>query len=234
MTSHARGSSSSSKNKKKERGVNDEKRTAVRQLLHNAGVAWKSAVMFELLDLDLSLDYVQAHIADSQRQNEPVGWLIQRLRTLAPQPDCWWLQEAVHEIDGTAISPHSVIPADTAINNDMDGRPTPPKDPELFRPLPQSCATWKDALSELQLQMTRATFNTWLKDTIGVEVGGRLVLIVRNEYAQDWVANRLIKGVKCTYRACGGTAPDIEVVTVADWRIMSRSTLETVTKEGES
>jgi chromosomal replication initiator protein len=51
---------------------------------------------------------------------------------------------------------------------------------------------WKATLGELELQMTRATFNTWLKDTrlLSYEEGVFLVG-VRNDYAKDWLENRL-------------------------------------------
>ncbi len=51
---------------------------------------------------------------------------------------------------------------------------------------------WQAALGELQLQLTRATFDTWLKDTSGVaHEDGAFVVGVRNAYAKDWLENRL-------------------------------------------
>lgn len=51
---------------------------------------------------------------------------------------------------------------------------------------------WKATLGELELQMTRATFNTWLKDAhlVGCE-DDTYVIAVRNDYAKDWLENRL-------------------------------------------
>jgi chromosomal replication initiator protein len=55
---------------------------------------------------------------------------------------------------------------------------------------PQSA--WKATLGELELQMTKATFNTWLKDARLVSCeGGEYVIAVRNDYAKDWLENRL-------------------------------------------
>ncbi len=52
--------------------------------------------------------------------------------------------------------------------------------------------TWQTALGELQLQLTRATFDTWLKDTAGTAYeDGTFVVAVRNAYAKDWLENRL-------------------------------------------
>ncbi|MGQ9681014.1 MAG: chromosomal replication initiator protein DnaA [Anaerolineae bacterium] len=51
---------------------------------------------------------------------------------------------------------------------------------------------WQTALGELQLQLTRATFDTWLKDTVGLACeDGAFVVGVRNAYAKDWLENRL-------------------------------------------
>ncbi|MBK8987968.1 MAG: chromosomal replication initiator protein DnaA [Chloroflexi bacterium] len=51
---------------------------------------------------------------------------------------------------------------------------------------------WKAALGELELQMTKATFNTWLKDArlLACE-NDEYVIGVRNDYAKDWLENRL-------------------------------------------
>jgi chromosomal replication initiator protein len=51
---------------------------------------------------------------------------------------------------------------------------------------------WKATLGELELQMTKATFNTWLKDTRLLACdGAEYVVGVKNDYARDWLENRL-------------------------------------------
>ena len=51
---------------------------------------------------------------------------------------------------------------------------------------------WQAALGELQLEMTQAAFNTWLRDTRLVAYeDGDLIVGVRNGYAKDWLENRL-------------------------------------------
>jgi chromosomal replication initiator protein len=51
---------------------------------------------------------------------------------------------------------------------------------------------WQAALGELQLEMTQAAFNTWLRDTKLVAYeDGDLIIGVRNGYAKDWLENRL-------------------------------------------
>ena len=51
---------------------------------------------------------------------------------------------------------------------------------------------WQAALGELQLQMTKATFDTWVKQTYVVAYeDGTFVIGVQNGYAKDWLENRL-------------------------------------------
>lgn len=64
-----------------------------------------------------------------------------------------------------------------------------------FRPLPYSPeALWQEALHELQYQMTKATFTSWLAGTKAIPEASsaRLLTVeVRNQYAQAWLAHRL-------------------------------------------
>ncbi|HHS97854.1 MAG TPA: chromosomal replication initiator protein DnaA [Chloroflexi bacterium] len=56
---------------------------------------------------------------------------------------------------------------------------------------------WQAALGELQLETTRATFNTWLRDTRLVAYeDGVFVIGVRNGYAKDWLENRLASTIR--------------------------------------
>lgn len=80
---------------------------------------------------------------------------------------------------------------------------------------------WKAALDELQLQMTRATFNTWLKDAtlkrVELHGGGlRYTIGVRNDYAKDWLENRLNDNVARTLGAITGEKVTIDYRVVTD------------------
>jgi len=58
---------------------------------------------------------------------------------------------------------------------------------------------WQAALGELQLQMTKATFDTWVKQTHVVAYeDGTFIIGVQNGYAKDWLDNRLMGTVKRT------------------------------------
>jgi hypothetical protein len=55
---------------------------------------------------------------------------------------------------------------------------------------------WQTVLGQLQLQMTRATFENWIKDTWLVSCdGGQWVVAVKSEFAKDWLENRLAKTI---------------------------------------
>ncbi len=51
---------------------------------------------------------------------------------------------------------------------------------------------WQAALGELQMQMTKATFDTWLKRTAVLTYANQeLVIACPNQYTQEWLENRL-------------------------------------------
>src|SRR4030095_9337213 len=51
---------------------------------------------------------------------------------------------------------------------------------------------WQSVLGQLQLEMPRASFDTWVRDTKPVSYqDGMLTIGVRNAYARDWLENRL-------------------------------------------
>lgn len=59
---------------------------------------------------------------------------------------------------------------------------------------------WTTALGELELQMTRATFDMWLRDTrcVGIDDDDTLVIAVKNGYAVEWLENRLYPVIERT------------------------------------
>ena len=51
---------------------------------------------------------------------------------------------------------------------------------------------WQAALGQVQLQLSKPTFDTWLKNTRGISYeDGVLVVSVHSAYAKDWLENRL-------------------------------------------
>lgn len=71
-------------------------------------------------------------------------------------------------------------------------------------------AKWKAILGELELQMTKATFNTHLKDARGKVTDGVLRIGLKNTYALGWVQERLADTIERTASAVIGQALPIE------------------------
>jgi hypothetical protein len=79
-----------------------------------------------------------------------------------------------------------------------DGKTVVPKakpirDGQLQSEETPETALWRAALAELQLQMTQATFDTWLKGSELVRCEGETFVVeVANTYAKDWLEHRLL------------------------------------------
>ena len=72
---------------------------------------------------------------------------------------------------------------------------------------------WRAALGELQLQMTKPTFDTWLKNTRAISYeDGTLIIGVHNAYAKDWLENRLMTIIKRTLVGIVGHAVEARFV----------------------
>lgn len=68
---------------------------------------------------------------------------------------------------------------------------------------------WQAALKEIQLQMSPATFNTWLKSSrVGSLDGACLVVVVQHAAAVPWLQNRLLPVIQ---RALDRHTPGLEV-----------------------
>jgi chromosomal replication initiator protein len=80
---------------------------------------------------------------------------------------------------------------------------------------PNAAHVWQAALSELQLQMTKATFDTWVKPTFALALDVEkniLVVGVRNAYAKQWLENRLYGMIERTLHHVLGQAAEIRFV----------------------
>jgi chromosomal replication initiator protein len=72
---------------------------------------------------------------------------------------------------------------------------------------------WQTVLGQLQLQMTRATFDTWLKDTRIVSKNNKdLVIGAKNSFAKDWLENRLYNTINRTVSNILGHPVDIKFI----------------------
>jgi chromosomal replication initiator protein len=72
---------------------------------------------------------------------------------------------------------------------------------------------WPAVLGELQLQMTQATFDTWLRDSRLLKHEDSMFVIgVKNGYAKDWLENRLLPTIKRTLARLVGKAVEVKFV----------------------
>ncbi len=56
--------------------------------------------------------------------------------------------------------------------------------------------TWKSVLEQLQTDMPRASFDTWVRDTTPLSCDdGNLIVAARNAYTRDWLESRLVSTV---------------------------------------
>ena len=79
---------------------------------------------------------------------------------------------------------------------------------------------WHATLGELQLQMTRATFDTWVRPTHAIEfLDGRMTVGVHSPYAKEWLENRLNTTIQRTVTGIVGKSVQVRYV-VKDQRNM--------------
>jgi len=72
---------------------------------------------------------------------------------------------------------------------------------------------WQTALGELQLQLTGATFDTWLgRSCLLSYEDGTFIIGVHNGYAKDWLENRLLTMVKRTLTGLVGRSVEVRFV----------------------
>jgi chromosomal replication initiator protein len=77
----------------------------------------------------------------------------------------------------------------------------------------KSNEVWQAALGELQLQMTRDTFSTWLEPThVLAYEDGNLIIGVENGYVKDWLSNRLAGTIQRTVSSIVGRTIEVTFV----------------------
>lgn len=92
-----------------------------------------------------------------------------------------------------------------------------PELPDLPEPVLDGSieSTWQCVLRSLQMEMPRASFDTWVRDTRPVRYDGNTLTIgARNSYARDWLENRLAE--KISQLAGAELKQTVQVVFVVD------------------
>jgi chromosomal replication initiator protein len=76
---------------------------------------------------------------------------------------------------------------------------------------------WQSVLGQLQMEMPRASFDTWVRDTRPVAYDdGILTVAVRNAYARDWLENRLLSTVSRLLAGMMERAVDVRFVVASE------------------
>lgn len=118
---------------------------------------------------------------------------------------------AVYAATGGQLAPPSLSPA-AAIPVCPPDRPTPAAQTGNgpHRSVPQTApdqpasTLWRDALAEIEMQTTRATFDQLLRGTTAAEDANGLTVHVRNAAAAEWLEQRLHPVVQRTVDALAG------------------------------
>jgi chromosomal replication initiator protein len=80
----------------------------------------------------------------------------------------------------------------------------------------KSDSIWSAALGELELQMTQATFDTWLRDSrLLKHEDSTFVVGVKNGYAKEWLEHRLLPTIKRTLTRLTGRTVEVKFVVYA-------------------
>lgn len=93
---------------------------------------------------------------------------------------------------------------------------------------------WKASLGELEMQMTRATFNTWLLGTKALSCHeDEFVIGVRNDFAKDWLENRLYDVIVRTLSGVVGRRVKVRFVVWSDELIAPRAVMASANGRAE-
>ncbi len=72
---------------------------------------------------------------------------------------------------------------------------------------------WQTVLGQLQMEMPRASYDTWVRDTKALSYKeGHLTIGVRNAYARDWLESRLQSTVSRLLIGIMNCTVDVEFV----------------------
>jgi len=166
------------------------------QALREAGIGEPART--ELSDLPaVTARYIRAMAAQAKRDGVTAGGLIYRIHNDWPAPE--WCEQC-GELDGEhADSCPTQADRLARLAAERERRACAQEKPIMSAEMQEDARIWSQALGELQLQLTGATFDTWLGRTrlIGRE-NGTFIIGVHNAAACDWLENRLIGKINRT------------------------------------
>ncbi len=161
---------------------------------------------------DIEAEYAQEMIAEAFRQtalsgaNAPIKYALAILKRMQADED---RKQAIAEAARDGITP---------------GLSTPKPEAAAPEGMEREFDWWNATRNQLEIQLDRANFDTWLRDTefgkvergVAAEDGSlfnRYTIRVRNEYAVQNLQHRLYKTVRRVLRDISGNAVEVVFVT---------------------
>ncbi|HLF27238.1 MAG TPA: chromosomal replication initiator protein DnaA [Anaerolineae bacterium] len=79
----------------------------------------------------------------------------------------------------------------------------------------KAAQVWQAALGELQLQMTKPTFDTWVRPArVFAHEDGEFIISVPNAYNKDWLERRLLSSIKRSLAGILGHSVDVSFIVL--------------------
>ncbi len=167
-----------------------------------------------MVERGLTLDEAKAVFLETLRETEDIRLTVARLKGGHLREDA---EAALDEaLWGGEMS------AEEADTDDLPPVSPPPHSRPRLRTDPEAESLWREVLGELQLQLSRATFDTWLRPTQGLALrangDGRhhLLVLAPNGYAVAWLSGRLYPRIAETVERLWsgeGDPPPVEFLT---------------------
>jgi hypothetical protein len=148
----------------------------------------------------------QVHLARKNATSSAAGWLIDSLR------ENWQCQPVempqIAPPAQSAPSPEQSSPPDDH-TGDNESEPmlklAPPPEPDT-----PECAIWKKAYTQLEIQLDRASFDTWIRAARFLRCDGDgYVIGVANPFARDMLQHRLYRDVRRVVSNVAGTVVEL-------------------------
>jgi hypothetical protein len=162
---------------------------------------------FRKLPASIVLGHIAKAYHDRKGLSQPIGYLTSLLNK-NEQPDPFYMAEFRRVLPADyleAVGMGEYICAEcekvfkTAAKLEQHTNYMHPEpEPVEVKPLEDSevSKTWQSVLAQLQMEMPRASFDTWVRDTLPVSFGdGILTVGAQTQYACDWLENRLASTV---------------------------------------
>ena len=83
---------------------------------------------------------------------------------------------------------------------------------------PDARSLWSAVLAELQAQLPRPTFETWLKPTAGVAFqGDRFIVVAPTVFAVEWLERRMFQALQSTLERAAGRGLQLQLQSLATY-----------------